>query len=161
MLRNLTIVLLYNLHILAADQKSFVFSSNLSDLWATFVTKSNFWLFFEQLLWPGTAEGEGRPTTFIAWIYYLALQLTRKKYGFFNLKVINAVYSCIFASRQRLGCHERDAHKTSQKCAVIIASTIARLVGEPTLLRKRRAPARLEVSVGAFKVFSQTAKDHL
>ena len=35
--------------------------------------------------------------------------------------------------------------RRSQKCALIRASTIARLVGEPTLPRKRRAPARLEV----------------
>ena len=48
----------------------------------------------------------------------------------------------------------------SQKCALIRASTIARLVGELTLLRKRRAPARLEVGVGAPKLFFQTAKDH-
>ena len=31
-----------------------------------------------------------------------------------------------------------------QKCALIRASTIARLLGEPTLPRKRRPPARLE-----------------
>ena len=37
----------------------------------------------------------------------------------------------------------------------------ARLVGEPTLPRKRRAPARLEVGVGAPELFPQTAKDHL
>ena len=48
----------------------------------------------------------------------------------------------------------------SQKCALIRASTIARLVGEPTLPRKRRAPARLEVGVGAPGLFSQTAEDH-
>ena len=48
----------------------------------------------------------------------------------------------------------------SQKFALIRASTIARLVGELTLLRKRRAPARLEVGVGAPKLFFQTAKDH-
>ena len=83
--------------------------------------------------------------------------MTWKKYGFYYLKVINGVYSCIFASRQRLGCHKRDAH---QKCALIRASTIARLVDEPRLLRKRRVPARLEVGVGAPKLFSQTAKDH-
>ena len=34
--------------------------------------------------------------------------------------------------------------RRSQKCALIRASTIARLVSEPTLPRKRRAPARLE-----------------
>ena len=39
------LLLSYNLHILASDQKKvFVFSSNF---WANFVTKSNFWLFFE------------------------------------------------------------------------------------------------------------------
>ena len=37
---------------------------------------------------------------------------------------------------------------------MIRASTIARLVGEPTLSRKRRAPARLEVGVGAPELFS-------
>ena len=47
-----------------------------------------------------------------------------------------------------------------QKCALIRASTVARLVGEPTLPRKRRAPARLEVGVGAPGLFSQTAEDH-
>ena len=51
--------------------------------------------------------------------------------------------------------------RRSQKCALIRASTIARLVGEPTLPRKRRAPARLEVGVGAPELFPQTAKDHL
>ena len=50
--------------------------------------------------------------------------------------------------------------RRSQKCALIRASTIARLVGEPTLPRKRRAPARLEVGVGAPELFPQTAKDH-
>ena len=50
--------------------------------------------------------------------------------------------------------------RRSQKSALIRASTIARLVGEPTLLRKWRAPARLEVGVGAPKLFFQTAKDH-
>ena len=32
--------------------------------------------------------------------------------------------------------------------------------GEPTLPRKRRAPARLEVGVGAPGLFSETAEDH-
>ena len=50
--------------------------------------------------------------------------------------------------------------RRSQKCALIRASTIARLVGEPTLPRKRRVPARLEVGVGAPELFPQTAKDH-
>ena len=51
--------------------------------------------------------------------------------------------------------------RRSQKCALIRASTIAHLVGEPTLPRKRRAPARLEVGVGASGLFSQTNEDHL
>ena len=50
--------------------------------------------------------------------------------------------------------------RRSQKCALIRASTITRLVGEPTLPRKRRAPARLQVVVGAPELFPQTAKDH-
>ena len=50
--------------------------------------------------------------------------------------------------------------RRSQKCALIRASTIARLVGEPTLPRKRRAPARLEVGVGVPDLFPQTAKGH-
>ena len=77
---------------------------------------------------PGTAEWEGlvglQPYHFYCWdlilfiiiagIYYLALQLTWKKYGFFYLKVILGVYSCIFhASRQRPGRHKRDAHKNA------------------------------------------------
>ena len=76
----------------------------------------------------GTAEWEGlvglQPYHFYCWdlllfiiiagIYYLALQLTWKKYGFFYLKVILGVYSCIFhASRQRPGRHKRDAHKNA------------------------------------------------
>ena len=41
------LLLLYNLHLLASDQKEdFVLSNNF---WAPFVTKSNFWLFFKQL----------------------------------------------------------------------------------------------------------------
>ena len=58
MLKNLTILLLYNLRILAPDQKSFCFFEQLI---SNFRYKSNFWLFFEQIFerlqetfWPFT-----------------------------------------------------------------------------------------------------------
>ena len=111
----------------------------------------------QQFSMAGTADGEGLATTFIAGIYYLALQLTWKKYGFYYLKVINGVYSCIFASRQRLGCHKRLAltkMRTDQSFDHCSPGW------RTTLPRKRRAPARLQVGVGAPELFPQTAKDH-
>ena len=71
-----------------------------------------------------------------------------------NIRRLLLHVSCL-TSKARMSQTRR-----SQKCALIRASTIARLVGEPTLPRKRRAPARLEVGVGAPGLFSQTAEDH-
>ena len=71
--------------------------------------------------------------------------------------VINCVYSCIFASRQRLGCQKRDAHKNAHWSEL---RPLLAWFANPALPRKRRAPAWLEVGVGAPELFPQTAKDH-
>ena len=71
--------------------------------------------------------------------------------------VINCAYSCIFASRQRLGCHKRDAHKNAHWSEL---RPLLAWFANPALPRKRRGPAWLEVGVGAPELFPQTAKDH-
>ena len=71
--------------------------------------------------------------------------------------VINCVYSCIFASRQTLGCHKRDAHKNAHWSEL---RPLLAWFANPALPRKRRAPAWLEVGVGAPELFPQTAKHH-